>query len=403
MDADLSDSAQEMVDMYWNEMSEKESFQWAKDNTDFIGEDDGEVDGAIEMPKQFAPLGDLPGIGPKSQMYALDADYRRTQRLARAMSVHRSAELLLDRGLAHVGEIVGTAKGSPEWKAAAVERVRGHVEFIDKLLWSQWKSSSTTKGGELLQMAIADELGGRVRTAHFSNGGREATIAYANNEHSEIGGYEGIKAYVRGKWETTQYLLDKADLQKLDLYRAVNIPIAANEPIAMHQNNYRQMPNVQVERNGAASMTAKRSVANEWNGSQNRIVLRAEVPRTAVVSVPAYGINLTEEVEVVVAGTGWVGWDAWNGYAPEFDEVPLGAQGVDARLVAGSWADLPASTQDQTKVQYLAGKVGKLVAQGSDPVVAKKMAVDLWNGLPNTEKFFQAKMSNSSSLMKAAA
>jgi hypothetical protein len=57
--------------------------------------------------------------------------------------------------------------------------------------------------------------------------------------------------------------------------------------------------------------------------TQSRMVLRAEVPRTAVVSVPAYGVNVKSEQEVVVAGAAWKGWDAWSGRAPTFEEVPM--------------------------------------------------------------------------------
>jgi hypothetical protein len=83
------------------------------------------------------------------------------------------------------------------------------------------------------------------------------------------------------------------------------------------------MPTVEVVRNGAASTTTSPGVANGWGSSGNRIVLRASVPRTAAISVPAYGQNVHSEREVVVAGTAWKGWDAWAGRAPEFDKVPL--------------------------------------------------------------------------------
>ncbi|HMF29120.1 MAG TPA: hypothetical protein VKE42_10140, partial [Candidatus Cybelea sp.] len=62
---------------------------------------------------------------------------------------------------------------------------------------------------------------------------------------------------------------------------------------------------------------------NGWGSDQNRVVLRAEVPRTAAISVPAYGVNVHGEHEVVVAGTAWKGWDAWQGTAPTFDEEPM--------------------------------------------------------------------------------
>jgi hypothetical protein len=45
-----------------------------------------------------------------------------------------------------------------------------------------------------------------------------------------------------------------------------------------------------------------------------------------VVSVPAYGINIVGEHEVVVAGTAWKGWDAWKGAAPLHEQVKIGHQ-----------------------------------------------------------------------------
>jgi hypothetical protein len=70
------------------------------------------------------------------------------------------------------------------------------------------------------------------------------------------------------------------------------------------------------------------TVSNNWDGDLNRVVLRASVPRTAAVSVPAYGINVHSEREVVVAGTAWKAWDAWQGRAPTFEQVPMGANGT---------------------------------------------------------------------------
>jgi len=43
------------------------------------------------------------------------------------------------------------------------------------------------------------------------------------------------------------------------------------------------------------------------------------------MSVPAYGINIKSEQEVVVAGTAWKAWDAWLGQAPTFQHTPLAA------------------------------------------------------------------------------
>jgi hypothetical protein len=84
------------------------------------------------------------------------------------------------------------------------------------------------------------------------------------------------------------------------------------------------LPGLHVERNGAASTTSDINVANGWrSGSETKITLRLQAPRTAAISIPAYGINIHSEHEVVVAGTAFKGWDAWVKDAPKFGEVPL--------------------------------------------------------------------------------
>ena len=65
-------------------------------------------------------------------------------------------------------------------------------------------------------------------------------------------------------------------------------------------------------------------VANNWvAGNPGGVILRFKVPRTAAISVPAYGINVHSEHEVVMAGTAWKGWDVWAKKAPTLDSVPL--------------------------------------------------------------------------------
>ena len=89
------------------------------------------------------------------------------------------------------------------------------------------------------------------------------------------------------------------------------------------------MPDTKILRNGAASFTTDQNIANDWDG-QDKTVIRATVPRTAALSVPAYGQNVHSEHEVVLAGTAWKGWDAWHQKAPDFSDVPLGKQAKKA-------------------------------------------------------------------------
>jgi hypothetical protein len=155
--------------------------------------------------------------------------------------------------------------------------------------------------------------------------GDPGDIERTRKEGDRWGGYDAVKAYVRGKWETTQWLLDKADLQTVGLWRGLDLDTKnerteiVNTQTARGAMSYNKLPEAVVRRNGAASSTIKRSVANNWS----KVTIRVQVPRTAIVSVPVYGQNAHNEHEVIIAGTAWKAWDAWQGPAPSFDEVPL--------------------------------------------------------------------------------
>lgn len=446
----LSDSAKEMLDTDWGEMSDSEKFDWAHDNTDVLSNyESGEApsSGPIKMPEKMDPMNTTDG-----------PDYKNTQRLAKYMADHRAVQLLQQRGIA--SKLSGSLSN---------DDLLSNIQRVDAKLWSGWKGSSTGEEGRVLQVAAADELGGRLRgiltppqqqeqgskpyatfpAGHVQNvtlfsgatvnlnaapidvgtqkklsdgtviektegpagggstwvvketpqrqligedvdgftklpdlnvmrngaasmttdlsvannwGGTpvkaaqispEQAMAYANNNFSAIGGYAGVKAAVRAKWETTQYLLDRANMPTVQAYRGISMP---HTIVGAKQTGQFQPPvsGKVTLKTGAeenligkpigASYTIKSGktitkVSNEDNSSlpkglgqwnyeepaetRSRVVLRADVPRTAVISVPAYGQNIHKEREVVVAGTGWKGWDAWSERAPSFDRVPM--------------------------------------------------------------------------------
>ena len=105
-------------------------------------------------------------------------------------------------------------------------------------------------------MAIADELGGRIRDTGYAYEAREAKD------------YAKVKAYVRGLWETTQWLLDKADKDKIQVYRGIMLPssLLASTKQERPPQGYTRLPELSVMRNGAASTTVDANVANSWNG-----------------------------------------------------------------------------------------------------------------------------------------
>ena len=304
----LKESAEESVGSYWDEQSDKDKLKWTKDNTSLLDEEGATSSGSTST-SGVVTLDQLPSKFDPLEEGGSDADYKRTQAFARAASIERAADLIQKRG--------GEKDYSREFLVSELKRHDGD-------LWQQWKGSSTSPNGKLLQVATAEELGGRLNKKTKDTIDETEIKTWANTKFATIGGYEGVKAYIRAKWETTQYMLDKAGTHTLKVYRSVDVPREKSaEKIEKVGDRYEKLPDVSIVRNGAASTTLKSEVANEWDGDEHRIVLRAEVPRTAVISVPAYGINVHSEKEVVVAGTAWHAWDAWRGKAPMFHDYPV--------------------------------------------------------------------------------
>src|SRR5262245_948498 len=334
----LTETAQEYAGDAWNEMSDAKKFEWAYGNTDIIKKKD-EGGGAassddpstmvIELPKKYDPLNETTG-----------QDYKRTQKLARYLSIERTVQMLEDRKLVpeiYVPEQI--KKGTPEWEAARIKALHQDIADADRRLWRGWVSSSTTSEGQLLQLATSEELGGRFKAKTATEMDVAGLKSGADLKYREIGGYAGVKAYIRAKWEVTQYLLDKADAKVINLYRGISMDpelvqkffavslskhMSESQFVNAGKGTYRHMPTLPVDRNGAASTSLNPMVSNGWKkGNPNQIVLRAQVPRTAAISIPAYGQNEFSEREVVVAGTAWKGWDAWKGPAPTWEELPV--------------------------------------------------------------------------------
>lgn len=230
-------------------------------------------------------------------------NYARTTAIVREMAYQRSAEIADERGIGHL---------SP----AEIRSV-----------WDDWKGSSQETTAKAFQQAAADELGGVSR--------------FSANETAALrsrGDFEEMKAYVRGQWETNQWLLNKAGADYVDVYRAVMLPDLDNANVVSHEvpassisvHVYDELPEISLQRNGAQSTTSDVGVANSWQGISGlhepgsvRAVLRIRAPRTSVLSVPVFGDNEANEHETVLAGTRdrwW--WDLWRRDAPEFNVYP---------------------------------------------------------------------------------
>jgi hypothetical protein len=323
------------------------------------------------------------------------ADYQKTQALGRYLFAERAQQLMQQRDVreaAFFGE-----KPQPI--------VRQDIVDTDNKMWEAWKDSSSSPEAMAMQLAAADELGGRFRDQfghdmHKQERGKLTEVA--NNKFGDIGGYNGLKAMMRAKWETSQYLLDKAGINNVTVYRGLfhsaldysqrqvgrimeNSPsmgrydfIGSGEAHAPPQGGFpdlasaqearqqrlddmvfvyqrdhpdvprvdpeelhtkavqvkvrgtdisygsglEQLPSLEIKRNGLQSTSMNDQVANAWDGD-HRIVLRIEAPRSAVLSLPAYGVNMMSEREVVMAGTAWSKWDVWHKMAPRHEDLPL--------------------------------------------------------------------------------
>jgi hypothetical protein len=223
----------------------------------------------------------------------------------------------------------------------------------------------------------------------------------ADDRYADVGGFDGVKAMLRAKWETTQYLLDRANIPKVEGFRAImydhttdsskrsapgkpggdgmaigwtdsiknpntgkwtkaiDIPgvldpeyktqVAAKGPAYWQQtlksgeakaakdgdedlqnkgkvlkgSKYTSDEQKILESKYGSLFGAQSHLKNGGVDITSRVVLRSSAPRTAVLSVPAFGQNLHNEREYTLLGTAWHNWDAWSRVAPEFDRVPM--------------------------------------------------------------------------------
>lgn len=301
-------------------------------------------------------------------------------------------------GPANAKTIIGNTSGdfSPEEKALAQKYIDDHkfqVGDIDKKVpelvgekvngFTRLPDVKIEKNGAAsttVSPTVANGWNGTTNNAPQGINKKES-IEYANSHYAAIGGYEGVKAALRAKWETTQYLLDKADIPIVQAYRGINMdhkimgaedkgefnpPSSGvqitDQGVKTNLADYNPGDIVKTQSGKTITKTANTDTYDMMTGkvngkgpgkweysqaarSQQRVVLRTEVPRTAVVSIPAYGVNVKSEQEVVVVGTGWKGWDAWSGRAPTFEEVPMHTK-------ADTKADTPKSDDADKLAMY---------------------------------------------------
>ena len=244
--------------------------------------------------------------------FADGSEYKRTQTVISQIQYERTAELLKERGL----------KSFPEEPGQIAAEV-----------WGDWKQSSSDNLGLALQYATEMELGGKSR---LSDSEKRNAINSANARLGSAEGMAKLRCHVRATWESSQYVLAKAGAKDVTVYRGLMLPGAEvnaggiAERFGEHDTRaYRQLPDIHLLKNGAASTSSLPEVANNWGGigpkplDDRRVVLRINAPREAVLSLPVHGANIHGEQEVVLAGTKWNAWDAWEDTAPEPGKLPL--------------------------------------------------------------------------------
>jgi hypothetical protein len=319
----LDESVQEQLNESWGSMSDEEQYAYAYERF----KDDWEASEHTRTVTFQEP----------SKLEVFDSarkGYKETAAFAKVLATERAAQLFEERGIKFGSYFA--ADPSVDRAEKLHEKNLIAVRAIDTRVWENWKGSSSSYQSQAFQLAAARELGGHERFSDTNEVLLEQTA-----DTGFPGGMRGLQAYVRGQWETTQYLLEKSNHATTAAYRAVllakadldSLPREYVEATPEHwgTGKYTKLPTLTLERNGLASFTAKASVANGWNGvgtlpmNATRVVVRAEVPRTAVISVPVYGQNLHNEEELVVVGTAWKTWDAWLDRAPTRTAVPLKA------------------------------------------------------------------------------
>lgn len=294
----VRDSALDEAIQAWNELSDSDKFEQAG------GEREEHI--RLREPDEYKVIKD-------------GGDYERTRGIALYIQSKRAAQLMEKRGL---------------------ERISPDV--ISSHLWSAWKSSSKSDWGLLLQQAAAEELNGHMRFPEKINGTEtskrlEGAIRQAKHDAGSAFTMAHLRAYVRATWEASQYVMRKAGIKDMTVWRGVMISKRLVEQEQQHEietkttwgdpAKYKQLPGIKLLRNGCASTTSDPGTANAWGGAgvedqdSTRVVLRIQAPRTAVLSLPCFGQNVHDEQEVVLAGNYWRSWDAWLDRAPS---TPIG-------------------------------------------------------------------------------
>jgi len=347
-------------------------------------------------------------------------DYDKTRILARKLAELRTSEILTERGLSTTGAADIPRSVWEAWKGsstsdlglalqlAAAEELGGHhrlnerevsharqiadqqfgiqVPFADLPKATQdqaheryvrefadyeVQSFKTQNDNAKVPYTEADVQAYRQKAEDRWEKGWESLSGYGKTQYAKEkgldqnqSGMERLKAYTRAQWETTQFLMEKAEKPYAEVYRGIILPkddldkttnltvphpdrptFATDADREKYEKYYKQnlpdyvqLPDIEIKRNGASSTSSNADVSNNWGGAggwkeqprgSQRVVLRFQAPATSLISIPVFGQNLHNESEYVLIGTKdkW-NWDAWRGKAPTFEQHPIGGRKV---------------------------------------------------------------------------
>lgn len=203
-------------------------------------------------------------------------------------------------------------------------------------IWKAWKGSSSNDTSVLFQIAAMEELGLHSRAEiHPVNYHYWMQKMKAKAWAREL--YWTYRAAARACWESNQYIMEQAETDKVRLYRGIEIDDSGKSWAGKVVHNGLEVVYKKADSSETVKYTKVRSdvpikkatlnsfsdnavIANNWGVSN--VKLRAEVPREAIISCPAFGVNYHQETEYVVMGTAWSWWDAWIDRSPESWKVP---------------------------------------------------------------------------------
>ena len=365
------DVYEELSDAFYNQHNASDLDELAKES----GPGDDHVE--IEEPKNWIleDPGEKQDREPGRNYNQDRTDYQMTKAVAHALLVRRAEDM---------------------WKEEHPDKEVPDFTALGESFWEDWKRDSFHSGTLGMHDALVNELGantiGREKD-RFVNPKTVADKLLAGVPPEEINKEleQGVKhkpeeaVYAKALWDTTQYLMSKAKMPDIDVYRAImidgkdlaedkykQVPVTKDVPpetmttdkgetVQINKGGKAtigiKLPDLPLKQNPAQSFTLDPGVANHWNGvgklppNPTRVVIRAKVPSTAVWSLPVYGKNVQGENEVVVLGTPWKKWDAWKDRAPTTKQSALEAQRAmrqDGSMHTGSGLVIDLSDPRQT-------------------------------------------------------